>query len=85
MIWSLPTGEGVPPCRGTGYSGRQAIFEFFEPTLEINKEILKPDFDEGEIRKIAKRNGMKTLLDNGLELVEEGITTIDEIIRVIGD
>ena len=78
-------GKGCSHCRGTGYSGRQAVFEFFEPTLEINQEILKPDFDEARIRAIAKKNGMRTLLDNGLELVEEGITTINEIIRVIGE
>ena len=78
-------GKGCSSCRGTGYSGRQAVFEFFEPTIEINQEILKPDFDEARIRAIAKRDGMRTLLDNGLELVEEGVTTIDEIIRVIGD
>ena len=78
-------GKGCSSCRGTGYSGRQAVFEFFEPTIEINQEILKPDFDESRIRAIAKKNGMRTLLDHGLELVEEGTTTINEIIRVIGD
>jgi type IV pilus assembly protein PilB len=78
-------GKGCSNCRGTGYRGRQAVFEFFEPNLEINKEILKPDFNEAKIRAIAKENGMRTLLDNGLELVDEGITTIEEIIRVIGE
>ncbi|HHD81488.1 MAG TPA: type II/IV secretion system protein, partial [Campylobacterales bacterium] len=78
-------GKGCSSCRGTGYRGRQAVFEFFEPTLEIKQEILKSDFDESRIREIAKRDGMQTLLDHGLELVEQGVTTIDEIIRVIGD
>jgi type II secretory ATPase GspE/PulE/Tfp pilus assembly ATPase PilB-like protein len=78
-------GKGCSSCRGTGYRGRQAVFEFFEPTIEINQEILKPDFDETRIREIAKQNGMRTLLDNGLELVDAGVTTIDEIIRVIGE
>jgi len=78
-------GKGCSSCRGTGYRGRQAVFEFFEPSLEIKQEILRPDFDESRIRNIANRDGMRTLLDHGLELVEQGITTIDEIIRVIGD
>ena len=78
-------GKGCSSCRGTGYKGRQAVFEFFEPSLEIKKEILKPDFDEGRIRDIATKEGMRTLLEHGLELVEQGVTTIDEIIRVIGD
>jgi len=78
-------GKGCGDCRGTGYRGRQAVFEFFEPSLEINQEILKPDFDEARIRAIAKRDGMRTLLENGLDLVDEGITTIEEIIRVIGE
>ncbi len=78
-------GRGCASCRGTGYSGRIAIFEFFRPTVEINREILKPDFDEAKIREMAVRDGMKSLLDRGLELVEEGVTTISEVIRVIGD
>jgi len=78
-------GRGCASCRGTGYSGRIAIFELFKPTVEINREILKPDFDEARIREIAIRDGMKSLLDRGLELVEEGVTTISEVIRVIGD
>jgi len=78
-------GKGCSNCRGTGYDGRQAVFEFFEPTIEINQEILKPDFDEARIRTIAKKNGMRTLLDNALDLVEEGVTTIEEVIRVIGE
>jgi type II secretory ATPase GspE/PulE/Tfp pilus assembly ATPase PilB-like protein len=78
-------GKGCASCRGTGYRGRQAVFEFFEPTIEVNQEILRADFDEARIRAIAKANGMRTLLDHGLELVEEGVTTINEIIRVIGD
>jgi type II secretory ATPase GspE/PulE/Tfp pilus assembly ATPase PilB-like protein len=78
-------GKGCPNCRGTGYRGRQAVFELFEPTLEINKEILKADFDEARIREIAKNSGMRSLLDNALILVEEGITTINEVIRVVGD
>ena len=78
-------GKGCSSCRGTGYRGRQAVFEFFEPTIEINQEILKSDFDEARIRKIAKRDGMRTLLEHGLELVDSGVTTIDEIIRVIGE
>jgi general secretion pathway protein E len=81
----LAYGKGCSSCRGTGYRGRQAVFEFFEPTIEINQEILRPDFDEARIREIAKQDGMRTLLDNGLELVDAGVTTIDEIIRVIGE
>jgi type II secretory ATPase GspE/PulE/Tfp pilus assembly ATPase PilB-like protein len=78
-------GKGCSSCRGTGYRGRQAVFELFEPNLKIKHEILKADFDEARIREIAKEDGMRTLLEHGLELVEQGVTTIDEIIRVMGE
>lgn len=81
----LEYGKGCDNCRGTGYKGRRAVFEFFEPCSEISDEILKPSFNENDIREIAKQKGMKTLLDNSLELVVNGVTTIEELVRVIGD
>jgi len=78
-------GKGCSSCRGSGYLGRQAIFEFFEFNDEIVKEILKPSIDETKIRQLARENNMRTLTHNAWDLVVDGVTTIEEIIRVIGE
>jgi len=78
-------GKGCSSCRGSGYLGRQAIFEFFEFNDEIVKEILKPSIDEAKIRQLAYENNMRTLAHNAWDLVVDGVTTIEEIIRVIGE
>jgi type II secretory ATPase GspE/PulE/Tfp pilus assembly ATPase PilB-like protein len=78
-------GKGCTQCRGSGYFGRQAIFEFFEFNDEIVAEILKPTIDEIKIRQLAKQANMKTLSQNAWDLIVNGITTIEEIIRVVGE
>jgi type IV pilus assembly protein PilB len=78
-------GKGCSYCRGSGYLGRQAIFEFFEFNDEIVAEILKPNIDELKIRELAKEAKMKTLAQNAWDLVVDGTTTIEEIIRVMGE
>ena len=78
-------GRGCSHCRGGGYLGRQAIFEFFEFNDEIVVEILKKNIDERRIRELANDASMKTLIENAWDLVVEGVTTVEEIIRVIGE
>lgn len=78
-------GKGCSYCRGSGYLGRRALFEFFDFNDEIVAEILKPAIDELKIRELAKEAGMKSLSQNAWDLVVEGTTTIEEIIRVIGE
>ncbi|MEA2018217.1 MAG: GspE/PulE family protein [Campylobacterota bacterium] len=77
-------GKGCEYCRGTGYRGRQAVFEFFELTPEIVSEILKPSVDEMLIRKLAKEAGMRSLVENSWDLVIDGVTTVEELVRVVG-
>lgn len=78
-----PTGCHV--CRDTGYSGRRPVFEVFEMTNECRRIVMSDDFDPGELSRIAHRNGMETLVEYALRLVDEGITTHAEIIRVLGE
>jgi type II secretory ATPase GspE/PulE/Tfp pilus assembly ATPase PilB-like protein len=78
-------GKGCSYCRGSGYLGRQAIFEFFEFNDAIVAEILKKNIDENKIRVLAKEAQMQTLNQNSWNLVVEGTTTIEEVIRVIGE
>ena len=72
---------GCPKCNNTGYTGRTAIHEMLVCTPEKSRLIA----DEGktpEIAALAKKQGTKLLRDNVSDLVQEGITTMDELVRV---
>jgi len=73
---------GCPACNHTGYSGRTGIFEIMPVTPEIQKAILERATLE-EIRSIAKNQGMIEMWEAGLEKVKAGITTVEELKRVI--
>jgi type II secretory ATPase GspE/PulE/Tfp pilus assembly ATPase PilB-like protein len=72
---------GCRECRNTGYHGRRAIFEWMDSSSEIRSLILKNGSTDA-IRDSARRAGMKTLSEDGRRLVEEGITTIEEVLSV---
>ncbi|MCV6607163.1 MAG: GspE/PulE family protein [Campylobacterales bacterium] len=73
--------EGCKECNYTGYSGRVAIGELFK--MEDNVvELLKDEVDDHEIRTLSIQNGMKTLSSQLVTLVERGVTSMDEAIRV---
>ena len=79
------TGAGCLHCHGTGYQGRQAVFEMFEMTGEARKMIMSPNFDADELRRVALAAGMSSLIEHGMQLVDEGTTTLQELIRVLGE
>src|SRR5690349_13925645 len=72
---------GCRECRQTGYHGRRAIFEWMDSSSEIRTLILKNSSTDA-IRDSARRAGMKTLAEDGRRLVEEGVTTIEEVLSV---
>ncbi len=74
-------GKGCKICRNTGYSGRVGLFEVLEVTKEIRR-LISEKADSDIITQAAIKEGMKTMLDDGLEKVAGGITTIEEVIRV---
>ncbi len=74
-------GKGCKMCRGLGYSGRLGLFEVLEVTRDIRKLILTRA-DAGDIEKQAVIEGMRMFLDDGLEKVARGLTTIEEVLRV---
>ncbi len=78
---SFYKGTGCKACDGTGYKGRVGIFELFIINEEIKKLILE-GITEKELQKAAIRFGMKTLLQGGLEKVDKGITTVEEVLKV---
>lgn len=77
-------GKGCHKCNGTGYKGRIAVFEILKITDSI-REIMVKDSPANVIRREATRLGMKTLLDNGIEKMISGLTTAEEIVRVISE
>lgn len=74
-------GKGCPECLNTGYSGRTGIHEFLIMNDEVKKMVLETS-DATQIKELACKHGMKTLLQAGAEKVIAGETTIEEVYRV---
>jgi general secretion pathway protein E len=77
----LYRGRGCDECRGTGYRGRSGIYELFAVTEEIRSLILRRA-SSNEIRRRAVDAGMITLRMDGWIRAREGITTVEEVLRV---
>lgn len=77
----LTYGKGCPECQTTGYKGRQGIFEVLEMNEEI-KKLVMAEANASMIRDKAISMGMTTMIEDGLKKMIDGITTIDEILRV---
>ena len=80
----LYRGRGCRNCKGTGYRGRQGVFELMPVTDEI-RHLVTERVASTEIRKVALRQGMATLRGDGLRLVREGRTTLEEVLRMTKD
>jgi len=74
-------GAGCKGCRNTGYSGRVGLFEVLEVTKDIRKLIVS-NSDADVIAKGARDGGMRTMLEDGLDKIGRGVTTIEEVLRV---
>jgi type IV pilus assembly protein PilB len=74
-------GKGCKKCDNTGYKGRLGIYEILEVTGEIQKLIINKA-NSSEVKKLARRQGMSTMLEDGLVKAKNGITTIEEVLRV---
>ena len=73
-------GKGCSNCDHTGYKGRMAILEIMTTNDEINSLIIEQSSAE-TIRQAAKRNGMHTLAESGLDAACNGLTTLEEVAR----
>ncbi len=74
-------GKGCAVCHGSGYSGRIGIFEVLSMS-DLVRQSVAERATAAEIQAIARRQGMVTLLEDGLEKVRQGITSVEEIVRV---
>ncbi len=77
-------GAGCPKCGGTGYLGRIGLYEQFDITPNIQSAIAA-GAQASELKVLALQNGFKTLLELGVRAVEEGATSPEEMLRVIGE
>lgn len=75
-------GQGCNACNGIGYSGRTAIFEIFQITDTMKDSIIN-EVKESELRELAKKEGLKTLYDAGVQKIIDQVTTPEEVMREI--
>jgi len=73
-------GEGCDACNGSGYSGRQGLYEVLPMTADLRRMILEGESAD-ELNRTAVEQGMITLREDGLVKVRKGITTLDEVIK----
>ncbi len=75
-------GKGCANCNSTGYKGRMPIHE----VLEVNEPIRKLIMDRAnasQIKEAAIKNGMKTMIQDGIEKALKGLTSLEEVLRII--
>jgi general secretion pathway protein E len=80
----LSRGRGCTRCRGTGYLGRQAVFEIM-PFSEKLRQLTLTDREVGALREAARSEGMTMLRDNAIKIMLSGQTTYQEVLRVTAD
>ena len=78
---TLYQGKGCSSCNHSGYNGRIALFEFLQVSREMQDMILKRPSTQ-EIWDLAVRQGALSMFEDGVEKAKNGITTLDEVMRV---
>ncbi len=74
-------GKGCDKCRNTGYKGRIGVYEIISVDKDI-RELIAENAPVDRIRDVAIEKGMRTMREYGAELVRQGITTVEEVLRV---
>ena len=77
---TLYKGAGCRHCQGTGFRGRRGIFEMMPMTDEVRALVLDRS-PRPPIRKVAVKQGMRSLREDGWRLIHQGVTTIDEVLQ----
>ena len=82
-LGGVSRGKGCVACNMTGYQGRTGVFELLSFTDELKRLVL--DRDSGRLYKAAVLAGMRTMVLDGIEKITQGVTTVEEVLRVIGE
>ena len=77
-------GKGCRHCQGQGYRGRQGVFEMMPVSDEI-RSLIQGRASSRDIRKVAVKQGMQSLREDGWRLIREGHTTPEEVLRMTKD
>jgi len=75
-------GKGCEACSETGFKGRKPIYEIMLMD-DVIRQMISEHKNAGEIKARAMKAGMHTLMENGMHLVTQGLTTKEEIMRVV--
>ena len=78
----LARGTGCPSCYGTGYLGRTGIFEIME-CGDVLRELIFQQISKDVLRKVAVDLGMQTLRQSAVDKVLQGLSTVEEVYRVV--
>jgi type II secretory ATPase GspE/PulE/Tfp pilus assembly ATPase PilB-like protein len=79
---TLHKGVGCPDCRGTGFRGRVGVFELLLVTDDM-KDAIAHKCSRAELRELAIAGGMVPLRSDGWHKVQAGLTTVEEVFRVV--
>lgn len=79
---TLYRGRGCDVCRGKGFKGRMGVYELLTMNSEI-AELIVRRAPLNDIRDAAKANGMRDMKEDGLKKILAGLTTPDEVMRVV--
>ena len=82
--YTLFRGKGCPACNFTGMKGRVALYEMM-PMTQPMRDLIAKSSSTDEIRRLAREEGMLTLREAGLRRVIEGVTSVDEMLRVTSE
>jgi len=74
-------GKGCNHCNKTGYRGRMGIFELMTMTPQVREMTFKGESTQN-VRRLARKQGMRTLFEDGIVKVLRGQTTLDEVLRI---
>jgi type IV pilus assembly protein PilB len=74
-------GAGCDYCRGSGYAGRVGIYELLEIDDQF-RDMINKDSSVSNMRRVFSRSGRRSLFDDGIIKVKQGLTTIEEVLRV---
>jgi type IV pilus assembly protein PilB len=75
-------GRGCDRCRQTGYKGRMGIYELMRVNEELSDMIVRRA-PLSELKETARANGMHTLQEDGFRKALDGMTTVEEVMRVV--
>jgi len=80
---TLFRAAGCDACDASGYQGRVGIFELLDVDEAVRELIVSADFSLERLRALIKTKGFRTMFEDGFEKAKIGVTTIDEVMRVI--